>query len=352
LGCVVNSEAVELCMPGIGPPEKIAVIQTAFLGDVVFTSPLCRALKRAFPKAHLTFVSTPRALPVAAAIPGVDRLLSFDKKKTHRGLSGIQNVAAQLESPELVVVPHLSPRSALLAFLSKAKGRQQIRIGWSSFFLRPFFTYPIVKERALPFVRRSLKCLEPLAIEASTDLELRVLEEEVDKARKIPGIQNALGLAIGSERATKRWPAPFFARLADETIQRKLTPIFLGAPNEMPIAREVLSLMKQPQHVLNLVGNSLSEAMGVIALLKGMAGGDSGLLHIGRALKIPSLILFGPTNPRLHELEPHARALSLWLQCQPCHRHGPKQCPRGHLACLRQLEVAKVAAELTSMGVF
>jgi len=333
-------------------PENIAVIQTAFLGDVVFTSPLCRALKRSFPHARLTFVSTPRTLPVASALPGVSHTLSFDKKKIHSGLSGIFNIAAQLASPELVVVPHLSPRSALLAFFSKTKGHPQIRIGWSSFFLRPFFTHPIVKDKSLSFVRRSLKCLEPLGMEGSAELELHAPEDEIEKARKIPEIHNAIGLVVGSERPTKRWPTPFFAKLADEALARKQTPVLLGAPNEMPIAKEILSLMKQPRGALNFVGNSLSEAMGMISLLKGIVGGDSGLLHIGRALKTPSLILFGPTNPSLHELEPHARALSLRLPCQPCHRHGPKRCPQGNLPCLRQLDVASVVHELTLLGVF
>jgi heptosyltransferase-2 len=44
----------------------------------------------------------------------------------------------------------------------------------------------------------------------------------------------------------------------------------------------------------------------------------------------------------VHQFEPHARALRLGLDCQPCHPHGPRQCPLGHHDCMRKLPVEKV----------
>ncbi|MDR0966773.1 MAG: hypothetical protein LBM75_09815 [Myxococcales bacterium] len=128
----------------IPTPQKIAVIRTGFLGDVVFWSPLCRAFKKAFPEAKMTFVSTPKAAPIAAARPGVNRVIAFDKKKTHAGLSQIPKIAAEQEAPELVLVPHRPFRSALLAYFSRPEGHSQTRVGRSSLFWRPLFTHPVV----------------------------------------------------------------------------------------------------------------------------------------------------------------------------------------------------------------
>jgi heptosyltransferase-2 len=83
--------------------------------------------------------------------------------------------------------------------------------------------------------------------------------------------------------------------------------------------------------------------------MKAVVGGDSGLLHIGRALGVPSLLLFGPTDPGLHNLEPQAQALRLGLECQPCHHHGPPSCPLGHHDCLARLTPERVWEALTSL---
>ena len=331
-------------------PSKIAIIQTAFIGDVVFTSPLCRAIKGAYPESSLTFVCTPRALDVARALPGVDRAIAFDKRGQHRGFGGLRRIAIDLNGPDLVVVPHLSPRSALLAFLSRHASPKQMRIGWSSGLLRPFFTHPIIKDRSLSFVRRTLKCLEPLGIESETSLSLIAPDVEIEKARAIPNIDRGIGLIIGSERVTKRWPVASFAQLADAIVERGQIPVFLGAPNEKTIAEEILAAMKHAPAAINLVGNTIAESMGVIHCLRGVIGGDSGLAHIARAFNRPTVVLFGPTSPSMHDWESHARPVSLSLDCQPCHRHGPKQCPRGDLRCLRQLDVRLVIHALEIQG--
>lgn len=329
----------------------IAIIQTAFIGDVVFTSPLCRALKRAYPESSLTFVCTPRALDVARALPGVDRAIAFDKRGKHRGFWGLRRIATELNGPDLVVVPHLSPRSALLAFLSRQpRQNKQMRIGWSSGFLRPLFTHPVIKDRSLSFVQRTLKCLTPLGLEGETSLSLNAPANEIEKARVIPRIDRGIGLIIGSERATKRWPAALFAQLADVIVERGQTPVFLGAPNEKTIAEEILSAMKHAPAAIDLVGNTIAEAMGVIYCLRGVVGGDSGLVHIARALNRPTVVLFGPTNPAMHDWEAHAHPIVLGLHCQPCHRHGPKQCPRGDFRCLKQLDIHLVIHALEIQG--
>ena len=332
-------------------PSKIAIIQTAFIGDVVFTSPLCRALKCAYPDASLTFVCTPRALDVARALPGIDRAIAFDKRGEHCGFWGLRRIANALNGPDLVIVPHLSPRSALLAFLSrKSRKNMQMRIGWSSGPLRPLFTHPVVKDRSLSFVRRTLACLRPLGMEGETPLSLTAPFVEIEKARAISKIDQGIGLIIGSERVTKRWPADLFAQLADAIVQRGQTPVFLGAPNEKIIAEEIFATMKHTQSAINLVGNTIAESMGVISCLRGVVGGDSGLTHIARALNRPTVVLFGPTSPAMHDWEIQARPISLGLDCQPCHRHGPKQCPRGDLRCMRLLDIQLVINALESLG--
>lgn len=325
-------------------PTRIAVVQTAFLGDVVFTSPLARALKVAWPRARLTFVTTPKAAALAACIPGVDRVVAFDKRGRDKGLAGLRRVARELEQPEIALVPHPSMRSALLALMSGAR----VRIGHRDPWTRWLYTVAVERYEREPYVQNYLDLARTLCIDGAPDLRLVAPEAEADKAAELLGTAPCVGLAIGSEWATKRWPAASFAALADRCLEAGWRPVLLGAPNERPLAEQVKSAMKGGEP-LDLVGNAVLESVGAISLMKAIVGGDSGLLHIGRALGVPSLLLFGPTDPGLHNLEPQAQALRLGLECQPCHHHGPPSCPLGHHDCMVKLTPERVWEALTSL---
>lgn len=318
-------------------PSRIAVVQTAFLGDVVFVSPLARALKVAWPRARLTFVTTPKAAPLAACIPGVDAVIPFDKRRADSGLSGLRRIARRLETPDLILVPHPSLRSALLARMSRA----QVRVGHEARWTGWAYTLAVPKHEREPYAQSYLDLARALGIDGSPDLRLVAPAEEVGKASALLGDGPCVGLVVGSEWATKRWPVESFSGLADECLRQGWRPVLLGAPAERPIAEAVKAAMKEGAP-LDLVGNAVLESVGVISLLKAVVGGDSGLLHISRALGVPSLLLFGPTDPGLHNLEPQAQALRLGLECQPCHRHGPMRCPLGHHDCMAKLTVERV----------
>ncbi len=318
-------------------PSRIAVVQTAFLGDVVFTSPLVRALKRAWPQSQLTFVSTPKAAPLAACIPGVDRVVPFDKRREERSIWSLGKVAEKLGSPDLVAVPHPSLRSALLAKLTGAR----IRVGPAGAPVGWLYTHPVPVRGREPFAERVLDLARALDLQGTTELSLRAPESEREKARALLGGRKALGLVIGSEWETKRWPPAGWAALAERAAQRGLVSVLLGAPAERELAQAVKSAAPQVE-LIDAVGNSVVESLGILAECQGVVGGDSGLVHAARGLGTPTLLLFGPTDPGAHALEDHARALRLGLACQPCHAHGPRVCPLRHHDCMRKLSADRV----------
>ena len=325
-------------------PSRIAVIQTAFLGDVVFTSPLVCALKLAWPRAQITFVCKPRALELARCIPGVTDAISYDKQGKDRGAAGLWRIARSLRGTELAMVPHPSLRSALLAYLSRAP----VRVGPAHRWVRSLYTVPVPPRLREPFVERSLDLARALGVDAPTELRLVAPQGADARARELLGERPSVGLVIGSEWETKRWPAESFAALAERLAAAGLRPVLLGAPSERPLAEAVKAKLERAE-VLDLVGNEIVESVGVIAHLRAVVGGDSGLVHVGRALGTPALLLFGPTDPGAHTLEPHAQALRLGLPCQPCHAHGQRACPLGHHDCMKKLDVERVWGALLSL---
>ncbi len=110
------------------------VIQTAFLGDVVLTTPLLAALAERH--GPLDVVTTPAAAPLLETLPAVRRVRRYDKRGTERGLTGFFTLAQALraERYETAYLPHRSLRSALLACLARVPRRVGFHDGWPSLY--------------------------------------------------------------------------------------------------------------------------------------------------------------------------------------------------------------------------
>jgi ADP-heptose:LPS heptosyltransferase len=147
---------------------------------------------------------------------------------------------------------------------------------------------------------------------------------------------------IGSEWETKRLPPTTWAKLLDGLADLGLTPVLHGAPSEVGLAEAVKAASKDASRYRFEVGCTIPEALALLAASSVAVGGDTGLVHAARALGVPTVACFGPTDPARHSWEPSSKVLVRGLPCQPCHHHGPKVCPLGHHDCLRTLEADTV----------
>src|SRR3989442_8348520 len=107
------------------------VIQTAFLGDVVLTTPLLSAL--AADHGPVDVVTTPIAGPLLETHPAVRRVIPYDKRGSDRGWAGIRILARQLKAEQYqrAYLPHRSLRTAAVALLARIPSRIGFSGGWS-----------------------------------------------------------------------------------------------------------------------------------------------------------------------------------------------------------------------------
>src|SRR5690242_1475789 len=112
------------------PASPVLVIQTAFLGDVVLTTPLFAALARRHGRVDV--VTTPAAAPLIETHPAVRRVIPYDKKGSDRGPGGLLRLARTLraERYEWAYLPHRSLRTALAAWLARIPRRVGFDDGW------------------------------------------------------------------------------------------------------------------------------------------------------------------------------------------------------------------------------
>jgi len=320
-------------------PRKILIIQTAFIGDIVFASPLVYAIKNKYDQVEVALLVRPRGREVAECIPGVDKVITFDKHGRQKGWKGLLSVrrAVRRENFDLLLSPHRSLRSALLSALSGVSRR----VGYRSSLGKLAYNIVIRPDDTEPcHLKQDLRLLERAGIpEAGTRLRLEPppgQQEYVTGFLRKHGLVAAdrlVALCIGAHWASKRWPAVYFASLAGALIDRGYVPVLFGGKDEAEVAMEIAQ--DRGEALVSCLGNRLSESAALLARCQMAVGGDSGLTHMARALGLPTVMIFGPTDPRAHCFEESTVVLNAQVKCRPCSSHGPRRCPQKHHDCMR-----------------
>ncbi len=128
-----------------------------------------------------------------------------------------------------------------------------------------------------------------------------------------------IALCPGAEFGpAKRWPVERFAAVAQHfAVKHNLNAVILGAPNDVPVAAELAKLLPDAK---NLAGStSLPEFITTLAASKLVISNDSGAMHLASALGVPTVAIFGSTEPQMTgPLGPRARVLRHHVPCSPC----------------------------------
>lgn len=147
---------------------------------------------------------------------------------------------------------------------------------------------------------------------------------------------HALLIAPGAAHATKRWPHwNALARAWDGPVRA------FGGPGEVGVCAAVGEGVRDFAAVVETGFDATFAAMEGGAVL---CAGDTGLLHLGAAVGLPVVGLFGPTTSADGFFSYGGRAVELPLSCRPCSRFGGATCPVGDHACLRDLDAERVLA--------
>jgi len=319
--------------------------------------PALRALRSAWPAARITLVG--RWAPLLSGQGVADLLLPYprdarDRRRFDRALGG--------EGADLAI---LLPNSFEAAF-SAWRWRARRRLGFDSDARRPLLTHPMV----LPEPRRHqvdeyAQLVEALGVGVETPQPTWTLaadaaaEREVDALLADAGLPSIpsdatasgerrdgprivglhLGAAYGS---SKLWPTASFAELAGRLEDGQLAPLLLGTAGDRDAEAAVAAAARRPP--ASLVGRDrLALLPRLLARLACLVSADTGVAHLAAALRVPTVTLFGPTDPRLTiPRGPAARAASNPVPCAPCFLAA---CPIEH-PCLDGLEPEIVEREV------
>src|SRR3989304_8364950 len=123
--------------------QKILLVQTAFIGDVVLTTPLIKAVKKKFSNSKLSVLVIPQTAELLMNNPYVDEVIVYDKRGQEKSLHAFFQLVNKIKQErfDLALVPHRSYRSSFLVFLSKIPERIGFEKNQASFFLSKKVTY-------------------------------------------------------------------------------------------------------------------------------------------------------------------------------------------------------------------
>ncbi|MDX6694975.1 MAG: heptosyltransferase [Blastocatellia bacterium] len=341
--------------------RRIVVRGTNWVGDAVMTVPALRALRGLLPQAHITLATRPRTEGLFAGADFIDDLLLYERPA--RDLRAVYRQMREWRHRRFDLA--LLFQNAFEAAVIAAGARVPLRLGYATDNRRALLTHPLPlpgwrSERHEVFYYLNIVAeLERLLGGATNVLRqepayaLNVSPQRQAQARKLlhakgaQGSRRLVALCPGSTNSrAKRWPAAAYAALADKFIEEAGADVLLvGAADELAVSLEVKALMRG--RPLMLTGETnLSEAVAVLSLADALVTNDTGPAHIAAALERPTLVIFGPTDPRT--TRPFASAAEIIRRppdCAPCML---RDCPIDH-RCMTSItpeEVFKRACAL------
>ena len=347
---------------------KILVMRYRFIGDTLLTVPFLRNLRYAYPDAQIDMLVAPVSGEIIEDCPYVDNFIYYDTTKKHRyeNKNGQEKKdfwhyvkLLKKEKYDKAYVLKRSLSSAILAFAIGAKERIGFDTEGRGFLLTKKISYAPQKHEIECF----LDVLRKDSIEVKDNyLESWVNEKENQKVHQvlknhdIDPNKKSLNIIIHAtsgnrkkEWAKERW-AEIIKWLSDE---KEANIFFNGTKNDSTTYEEIMSHIenngKNLKHIpVNLCGEfSLKETLAFTKWCNMIVGCDSGNLHIGAAVGIPVIGLYGPMNTEKWKAwGENAVVIKTNLPCQPCSLK--KKCKRNY-QCISDISISEVKSQIESM---
>ncbi|OZI27018.1 LPS biosynthesis glycosyltransferase [Bordetella genomosp. 7] len=329
------------CTTG-GATPRIAVFRALQLGDMLCAVPALRALRQAFPQAHITLVGLPNARDFVQRFDRyIDDLLEFP------GTANFPEQAAREQAlPQFYQRAHAMQFDVALQMHGSGKHSNDIVrcLGarhWAGFVPTQAEAVPGCRmpwPDRMPEPLRYLALLRWLGLAAwDSTLELPVSAREASAAAALlrqEGLEprRTVVMHVGARLPSRRWPTARFAQVAGAIAARGWQIALTGTPDEAAL---VGAMWREcGTRAANLCGRTtLGELAALVEQCRLVICNDTGMSHVAAAMRVPSVVVasgsdvrrWAPLDGRRHSV------LSANMPCRPC---SYDTCPIGHPCAL------------------
>jgi predicted lipopolysaccharide heptosyltransferase III len=348
-------------------PLTILLVRLRLIGDVVFTTPIIRAVRRRYPDARLLYLVEQAAAPVVAANPHLSTVITVEHRRGwHRVVDDLR-LALRLrrEAIDVVIDLHGGPRSALLSWMTQAA----VRVGYDVPGRSWMYTHAVQRPggyRPRHAVENQWDLLAPLdsALPVRPDpardrVEMVVpasARAELDRQLAGRGIAADVPLIlihVSAGNPFRRWPEASFAKVAATlAIARPQAAILItSGPSDAAATERVVEAARRraetaAARIVEASSLSLWQLRAACDRAELYIGGDSGPLHIAATSVAPIVGIYGPTRPERSAPWRPSEIVSLAaegaaLACRPCDQ---RHCVTDDYRCLGSIEPEQVLA--------
>jgi lipopolysaccharide heptosyltransferase II len=343
---------------------KVLIVRLRLIGDVVLTTPLLPAIKRAHPDAQLTYLVEPSAAPIVQGNPHLAQVVVVPKRRGLARLRDDVSLARELrrERFDVAIDLHGGPRAAWFTWASGAP----IRIGYSIGGRAWMYTHVVERPRdeaPRASVVNQWDLLAPLGVDPPDPARhpLEMVEDahavaSVERRLREAGITRAHPLIVvhvSAGNPFRRWPRESFEALVIALARRDPSRriVLTSGPSDIPAAKAIAdgaraALGSSAVAVADVGEFDLAELRALVGRAAVYIGGDSGPLHIAGTTTTPIVALLGPTlaerSMPWRDARWFAEAVDAGpLECRPCRQ---RECAPGDFRCLTHITAEQVAA--------
>ncbi len=290
-------------LPPLADIERLLVVKTSSIGDVIHALPVAQAIKEAAPRLTLGWVVRRRCADVLHGNPCIDHLYIMPDRPT---VAELRVLRTELQAGRYDIA--LDMQGLFLSGLVTRLSGAPVRVGWdrNREANALFLTHPFIPGRARD--RHEVDLLygfaEALGVHAAHPeftpqpyLAVEGMERADEWLAGLP--RPRIALNVGASRAYKRWPADRWASVARALAASRQGVVFVGDKADAETVAKITPALAAG--FLDLAGRTtLRELASVLAACDLLVTADTGPMHIAVAVGTPVVALFGATDPVRH----------------------------------------------------
>ena len=320
--------------------NRILIIQTAFLGDVILATPVISEMKRLFPESSIDVLVKKGNEALLQNNPHLNYIIVFDKSKgKYRSIIKLIR-QFRVRKYDLVINLQRFGSSGIITAFSGAKKKYGFKKNPFSFLFTKTFDHQI--DNGLHEVERNLSLIKEFGAVSKKRPELFPSKEHFAKISMFTS-EKFFCFAPASVWFTKQLPKEKWVELIQQKSQEGAIYL-LGGKEDEALCQEIIDLSKM-SNAQNLAGKlTLLESAALMSKASRNFVNDSGPLHLASAMNAPITAFFCSTIPGfgfgpLSEDSEIKEVIN--LECRPCGLHGHKKCPEGHFKCGLDIVISK-----------
>jgi heptosyltransferase-2 len=336
----------------VSADDKLLVVGPSWVGDMVMAQALYRSIEQRDEHTRIHVLAPAWSLPIIARMPEVERGIELPLGHGELKLGARRSLGVLLRSErygQSIVLPR-SFKAALVPWFARIPRRTGFRGEWRYGLLndvRPFDEKRL-DQTVKRFVALGFDDPADMPEQLPTAWQPRLQCDPVNLAELrgkfgLDERERLVALMPGAEYGpAKRWPAASFGELAGQLAGAEANVIVLGSAKEHAIGEQIRAAAPSTR-VRNLCGQTtLADVVDLAGAADVAVSNDSGLMHVAAAAGTHVVAIYGSSSPAFTPpLSEASTVLYLGIDCSPCFE---RNCPLGHLRCLRDISVRRVLA--------